>query len=346
MDDEKRVETRFVMKTPRGCSDLHGLRRLDLGLVFFVAILTLILTAHSARANEITTLPESSQTPSPDRPLWQFGFGAGAGVAPHYPASDQSSLRFLASPTFRYRGRVLRSDDEGTRARLLKFENAEVDLSGAASFPVDAGDNEARRGMRPLDWVGEAGPRLNLRWRFQNPGKIKGDVLRFTLPFRAVASSNGSTSLAHRGFILQPGISFERVLNAPTVLKSEISVEVDGYMSFIDPTLGNYYFGVADLDANSSRRAYDAKAGLLAASVGLTFFVTPKDFSNGSSFFVGIRNATMAWSANRESPLHKTDQQLSFFAGFNLLWINSSSRESRDDDHSRLAPVQPQPIRP
>lgn len=336
MNDVKRVETRFA--NPNGSSRLLAL--------IIIQALGLVMFAVPGHANEISTLPESSQATVADRPLWQFGFGAGAGVSPHYPASDQSSLRFLASPTFRYRGRVLRSDDEGTRARLLKFENAEVDLSGAASFPVDAGDNDARRGMRPLDWVGEAGPRLNLRWRFQNAGKIKGDILRFTLPVRAVASSNGSTSLAHRGFILQPGLSFERVLNAPTALKSEISVEVDGYVSFIDATLGNYYFGVSELDVTPTRKAYDARAGVLAASFGLTFFVTPKDFSNGSSFFVGIRNATMAWSSNRESSLHKTDQQLSFFAGFNLLWINSSSRESRDEDHQRLAPVQPQPIRP
>ena len=287
----------------------------------------LILILLSSTVNFAMSAPQSAPA---ERPLWQFGFGAGGGVAPHYPASDQSSLRFLAAPTFRYRGRVLRSDDEGTRARLMKFENAEIDLSGAASFPVDAGDNEARHGMRPLEWIGEAGPRLNLRWRFQNAGKIKGDLLRFTLPIRGVASSNGSTSLAHRGFILQPGLSFERVLKASDLLKSEISVEVDGYVSIIDAKLGEYYFGVSQADVTPRRKFYEARSGLLAASVGLTFFVTPKDSSNGSSFFLGVRNATMAWSSNRESSLHKTDQQLSFFAGFNLLWFNSSSRENDD----------------
>lgn len=93
----------------------------------------LILILLSSTVNFAMSAPQSAPA---ERPLWQFGFGAGGGVAPHYPASDQSSLRFLAAPTFRYRGRVLRSDDEGTRARLMKFENAEIDLSGAASFPV------------------------------------------------------------------------------------------------------------------------------------------------------------------------------------------------------------------
>lgn len=280
------------------------------------------------------------------RPLWQFGFGAGGGVSPHYPASDQTSLRFLASPTFRYRGRVLRSDDEGTRARLLKFENSEIDLSGAASFPVSSSENEARKGMRQLDWIGEAGPRFNLRWKFRNAGKLRGDSLRLTLPFRAVASSDGSY-LAHRGFIFQPGISFERYLNAPSVLKSDISVEVDAYMSFIDANLGNYFFAVTPLDVTPTRRAYDAKAGPLAGSLGLTFFISPKDIeNNGSAFFVGVRTSTLAWSVNRESPLHKTDQQFLFYAGLNILWLNSATRESAAPGTSpEIAPQQQQPFR-
>lgn len=301
------------------------------GLAFFIT---------NIAKSETPSLPPSTDPPvatvptelEEGRPLWQFGFGAGGGVSPHYPASDQSSLRFLASPTFRYRGRILRSDDEGTRARLLKFENAEVDLSGAASFPVASSENEARRGMRPLDWVGEGGPRLNLRWKFQNGRKLRSDYLRLSLPVRGVASSDGSY-LAHRGFIFQPGLSFERVLAAPTSLKSEISIEIDGYVSFIDANLGNYYFGVAKLDETPTRRSFNASAGILAASFGITFYVSPKDFeNNGSSFFIGVRDATMAWSANRTSPLHKSDQQFLFYAGFNLLWINSDARESVPTD--------------
>jgi MipA family protein len=288
---------------------------------------------------------ETSQAPTESRPLWQFGFGAGGGVSPHYPASDQSSLRFLATPTFRYRGRVLRADDEGTRARLMKFENAEVDLSGAASFPVGSSENEARRGMRQLDWIGEAGPRLNLRWKFQNAGKLRGDHLRLTIPIRAVASSDGS-NLAHRGFIFQPGLSFERVLNAPSSLHSEISVEVDGYINLIDRTLANYYFGVAEMDKTSFRRSFEAAPGLMAASAGLTLFISPKNSpNNGSAFFIGVRNSTMTWSANRDSPLHKADQQFLFFAGFNLLLWNSGAREEDPQSSPAIAPSQPQPMR-
>ncbi len=303
-------------------------------LMRFVCLIPLVFGLHvslqSLGQDVAPIAAPSSDTAAPVEsrpPLWQFGFGAGGGVSPHYPASDQSSLRFLASPTFRYRGRVLRSDDDGTRARLLKFENSEVDLSGAASFPVSGSDNEARRGMRELDWIGEGGPRLVLKWRFQDAGKLRGDLLRLEFPIRAVASSDGS-SLAHRGFVFQPGISFQRLLKAPTSIESNISVELDASLSFIDTTLGNYFFGVAKIDETPQRRSYEAASGLMALSTGLTFLVSPKARdNNGSAFFVGIRNSTTTWSANRSSPLHRSDQQFIFFAGFNLLWINSYDRE-------------------
>jgi len=199
--------------------------------------------------------------------------------------------------------------------------------------------------MRQLDWIGEAGPRLNLRWKFRNAAQRRADYLRLTIPIRAVASSDGS-NLAHRGFIFQPGLSFERTLKAPTALHSEISVEIDGYLNFIDQTLANYYFGIADMDATPFRRAFDAAPGIMAGSLGLTLYVSPKDFANnGSSFFLGFRNATMSWSANRDSPLHKADQQFLFFAGFNLLLWNSGAREEEAPPTPAIAPSQPQPMR-
>lgn len=304
-------------------------RRLYFRLVFCLTLTTFLSArAHGSDVAPVEPVAAVNPGQQPDLPpLWQFGFGAGGGVSPHYPASDQSTLQFLASPTFQYRGRVLRSDDEGTRARLLRFENSEIDVSGAASFPVSSSENEARKGMRPLDWIGEAGPRLVLKWRFQNAGKLRGDLLRLKFPIRAVASSDG-TYISHRGFVFQPGISWERVLNAPTAVNSELSLELDASLSFIDTTLGSYFFSVSKLDETPQRRSFEATWGLLALSTGLTFVISPKDYdNNGSAFFVGVRNSTLSWSANRSSPLHRSDQQFLFFAGVNILWINSSARE-------------------
>lgn len=276
--------------------------------------------------------PATRATSQPNsRPLWQFGFGGGGGVTPHYPASNQSSLRFLAVPTFRYRGRILRSDDDGTRARLIRFEDTEVDLSGDASFPVSSSENEARIGMPELDWIGEVGPRAGVRWRIRSESNSRGDLLRLLFPIRAVFSSDGA-SIRHRGFVFQPEISFERILSRSNFLDSEISVEVDTNVTIVNEGLANYFYGVSPEFETANRNQYRAFSGPLSVSTGLVLSVSPRHGRTaGSSFFVGIRNTSTGISVNRESPLHKVDQTLSFFTGINIYWFNSEDQESENN---------------
>ncbi|MBN8542121.1 MAG: MipA/OmpV family protein [Deltaproteobacteria bacterium] len=301
----------------------HGWLRAK--VLLLVGALVAFGQARLAFANEF---PEAQPEPlPPSRPLWQFGFGGGGGVTPHYPASNQSSLRFLAVPTFRYRGRVLRSDDDGTRARLIRFEDTEIDLSGAASFPVSSSENAARIGMPELDWIGEVGPRAGVRWRVRSGGANRGDLLKLLFPIRAVFSSDGE-SIRHRGFVFQPEISLERILSRSNILDSEISLEIDSSVTVINEGLADYFFGVAPEFTNGTRNQYRALSGPLSISTGLILSVSPRHGRTaGSSFFVGIRNTSTGVSVNRESPLHKADQTLSFFTGINIYWFNSDDRE-------------------
>lgn len=295
---------------------------------FIFATICGAATPPPADANQPASQTTSQRT---SRPLWQFGFGGGGGVTPHYPASNQSSLRFLAVPTFRYRGRILRSDDDGTRARLIRFDDTEVDLSGAASFPVSSNDNEARIGMPELDWIGEVGPRAGIRWRIRSEPNTRGDLLRLLFPIRAVFSSDGA-SIRHRGFVFQPEVSFERVLSRSNFLDSEISVEVDTNVTIVNEGLANYFYGVAPEFETANRNQYRALSGPLSVSTGLVLSVSPRHGRTaGSSFFVGIRNTSTGVSANRESPLHKVDQTLSFFTGINIYWFNSEDQESENN---------------
>lgn len=294
-------------------------------LLFAISIVTAFTgELHRASASEPPEPKDSS------RPLWQFGFGGGGGVTPHYPASNQSSLRLLATPTFRYRGRVLRSDDEGTRARLIRFEDTEIDLSGDASFPVSSGENAARIGMPELDWIGEVGPRAGVRLRIGRERDQRGDLLRLLFPLRAVFSSDGE-SIRHRGYVIEPEISFERILSSSSVLDSEISIEIDANVTIINEGLANYFYGVAPEFATLGRNQYRALSGPLSFSTGLVLSISPRyGRTAGSSFFVGIRNTSTGISVNRESPLHKVDQTLSFFAGVNIYWFKSDDNESEN----------------
>ena len=300
--------------------------------IFCTFIFTTNTGASTPLPVDATQSPATQESPQPpSRPLWQFGFGGGGGVTPHYPASNQSSLRFLAVPTFRYRGRILRSDDDGTRARLIRFEDTEVDLSGDASFPVSSSENDARIGMPELDWIGEVGPRAGVRWRIRSAKNSRGDLLRLLFPIRAVFSSD-TANIRHRGFIFQPEISFERILSRSNFLDSEISVEIDTNIAIINEGLASYFYGVAPEFVTANRNQYRALSGPLSVSTGLLLSVSPRHGRTaGSSFFVGIRNTSTGVSVNRESPLHKVDQTLSFFTGINIYWFNSEDQESENN---------------
>jgi outer membrane protein len=301
-----------------------------------LTVIMLLFIAQPVIAKPDDPLAQPNESDKKNPPLWQFGMGAGGGVTPHYPAANQSSFRFLAIPTFRYRGRILRSDDEGTRARLIRFEDTEIDLSGGASFPVNSYENSARERMPKLDWIAEAGPRVGFRWRIEREECLtegpcgKGDIIRLQLPLRTVFSSDFA-SLSHRGFIFQPEISFERVFKKSELLDSEIGIELEASLSVISDHLANYFFSVQPEFSNSTRPVFEAKGGLLSFSSGLILKASQRrGASIGSSFFAGLRLNNYGLSSNRESPLHKSDQNLTFFTGLNVYWFQSE-RSSRDD---------------
>ena len=84
---------------------------------------------------------------------------AGGAYLPDYPASDQNHLKFVGLPYFVYRGELVRSDREGTRAKLWESAYANIELSAAASFATESKDDVARQGMPNLDYLLEIGPR-------------------------------------------------------------------------------------------------------------------------------------------------------------------------------------------
>jgi len=128
--------------------------------------------------------PAAAQEPA--KPLFELGIAGGAGYVPDYPAADQSHLQYLALPYFAYRGKFLRSDEKGLlRGRFVRTRNVELDVSLSGSFAIDSDDNDARRGMPDLDYLGEVGPRLQITIaRAARHAKID-----LELPLRAVFST-------------------------------------------------------------------------------------------------------------------------------------------------------------
>ena len=118
------------------------------------------------------------------KPLYELGVLTGVGEISDYPASNQSRLRTITLPSFRYRGDIFRNDRKGTRARFIRGKEYSIDLSFGASFPANSKDNTARTNMEDLDWLGEIGPRLNIDLLKRDNTEIE-----FEFPLRYVFST-------------------------------------------------------------------------------------------------------------------------------------------------------------
>ncbi len=290
-------------------------------------------SASSAHTTESTPdssrpIPESSpQIPSQDeaRAIWSLGLGGGGGVVPHYPAADQVSMRALVIPTFSYRGRILRADDEGTRARFLQrllpvgswaTGTWEVDLSGSGAFPVGANENVTRRGMPPLEWIAELGPRVSYRLRLFN-GR---DRLRFSLPVRGVFSADperGVGRAAARGWATEPSIQWERRRSA--VWKWILEYSLDVY----DAGVAGYYYTVAPQFATAERPAYEARGGYSGSNLSLAFIHTlPK-----ANLFFAVSQSWFKNSANELSPLFRSLTNTTWAVGLSVNLYESKQRE-------------------
>jgi outer membrane protein len=131
---------------------------------------------------------DSDSTGAPTKPLWELGVAAGGMYSPDYPAADKNSLHGLALPYVIYRGDLLRlGRDSIAKGVFIDNEYVELNVSLAASFNVNSNDNNARRGMPDLDYLGEIGPQLKIKL-----GELYGGKTELQLP---VPTNSGTFSL-------------------------------------------------------------------------------------------------------------------------------------------------------
>ena len=182
-----------------------------------------------------------------DQPLWELGAGAASLRVPHYRGSDQNHQWLLPIPYLVYRGEILKSDRDGTRAVLLDTERLDVDLSVDASPPLQSSDSRARAGMPDLKATLEIGPKVNLLL-----GRGSGWRLNLRLPARAA-------------FTLEPN---------PQAVGWTFVPELDLDMQWQGWNLGlqggplaasrrfhGYFYSVAPAYATTDRPAYQAHGG-------------------------------------------------------------------------------------
>lgn len=206
--------------------------------------------ARPAGGEGLRQLPRPVIEPPPkvERPLWEFGLGAGVLRMPHYRGADQSHTWWLPVPYFIYRGEILKADRGGARAQIFDTRAVEFDLSVAAGAPTRSDDNEARRGMRDLAPTVEVGPKLGWTLYQRGPWKFQAQV-----PVRAAFTLERSPRSV--GWLSTPH------LNLDYRLRAGWNLGLRGGLIFGDRRYHGYYYEVRPEDALPDRPVYRPGAG-------------------------------------------------------------------------------------
>jgi outer membrane scaffolding protein for murein synthesis (MipA/OmpV family) len=248
------------------------------------------------------------------KPLWELSVVGGGMYSPDYPAADKNRLRGLALPYIVYRGDILRlGGDSIAKGVFIDNDYTELNVSLEASFNANSDDNDARRGMPDLDYLGEIGPQLKIKL-----GKLYGGKTELQLPVRAVVSTD-FRRFDHRGYLFNPRLFYQR----QNIFNSAININGSIGSSFATKKLHQYFYGVEPRFATAARPAYEADGGYLGStiSVGLSYGITDRVRA-----YAGGNVAYYGGAANDGSPLFRQKVNSSVHVGLTWSIFQSDAR--------------------
>lgn len=247
------------------------------------------------------------------KPLYELGLLGAGGTIADYPASDQTRLRSLVIPYFIYRGDILKSDQQqGTRLSLLSSDKIDVDFSFGGSFQTDTDKNDARRGMPKLDWTIELGPRL-LYYFYKNPEFAQ---VRMGLPLRS-AFATDFQRIRSVGYTVSPTFQIDLY----DVFTSNLNFYFIANYDWLDEGLADYFYQIDPQYQTAERASYDARSG----GLGYDLSLSSKYQTGNMMMLLAARYSNYADSSNRQSFLHKKDDNWTYFMAVG--WVFYKSEE-------------------
>ena len=242
-----------------------------------------------------------------EKPVWEIGVVGGGGWLPDYPAADQNHFQGLALPYAIYRGDFFRvGDGGGPRGLFVDVPWLELNIGLDASFPVDSSDNDAREGMDDLDYLLEAGPKLIVKFLYDDPV----NDFDLSLATRGVISTDFA-NVRYEGMTVNPAVTYRRHDLFGFDLRAIASLGAifgsDGY--------NDYFYEVRRPDVRPNRPRYRADAGYVGSelTLGLSWGVTER-----IRLFGGTQIGFWTGSANEDSPLFRDD--VTYGVGGGLRW--------------------------
>ena len=240
--------------------------------------------------------------------LWEYGVGLGYVQFQQYPAANQYSNLFLPFPTFQYRGKILRADDrDGAHIYLYKKKNWNLELSGGGYAAANSTNNTARSGMADLPWMLYLGPQAHFSIY---------DDLDFRLGiYQAIATDFKYTRFSGSVFESKLIYQWNSKFNFQLLRLSDSLIEINGTLSVsaiaASQEFLETYFEVRPQFVTAERPEFRAKSGFL--NFEWTYFQTLK--MGRTSVYAGLSTSDFTGSANRKSPLHKSNYNTSYLIG-------------------------------
>jgi outer membrane scaffolding protein for murein synthesis (MipA/OmpV family) len=279
------------------------------------ALIALVLAAPGLA---LAQPPEAPLDASENPPLWEAGLVVAGATLPDYPGADRTQLRAFPFPFFIYRGKNFRTDNGGLRGRYRFSTDTELDLSFGGALPVGRG-NTAREGMPELDFLLEAGPRLNVVfWRREG-----GASASLLWPARVVFSTDLS-NFEHQGFLTAPELAYSTRRLGGSQWRARFSA---GAILATEPLM-DFFYGVSPEFATPTRPAYVAEGGLLETRFTVS---AAREFSPRFSLFTFGRLSSLDGTANTASPLVRERLNVSLGLGIAYTFRRSQQRVSPED---------------
>ena len=260
----------------------------------------------------------AGETCAEQKPLWEFGMGAGAIGFADYRGADTSHAYPIPVPYFVYRGKFLKAGRDGVRGLLLNREFAELNVSANAT-PILSNRSDARRGMPDLKPTIELGPSLDLHLWHSADRHLKFDV---RLPLRAALTIESSPRAI--GWLFSPHLALD-VTNVAGHAGWNLGL-LAGPL-FADSTYHEYFYSVAPQFSTAQRPVYDASAGYAGTEM---LAAVSKRFPG---YWVGAyaRYDTLSGATFAPSPLVQRNSYWS--AGIAIAWmVGQSSRLVDSED--------------
>lgn len=248
-----------------------------------------------------------------ERPLWEFGLGAGTVAFADYRGADSSRVYPLPVPYFVYHGKMFRADRDGVRGTLLNTPVVEFNVSLDLTTPVNSRNNDARAGMPDLKSIVEIGPSLDVHlWRSRN------ERLRLDLRIPVLKAFTIERQPHATGWFAAARLNLDL-----HDIAGHSGWDMGMFIAplFADRQYHDYFYSVAAEFATPERAAYEAAGGYSGTELLVS---TSRRFRN-LWFGAFVRYDELTGATFLPSPLVRSH---SYWAGgFGVAWLIGKSQQ-------------------